>query len=194
MASGFDLDQFRSKLQSGGARPSLFEMQINFPGAVGGSRASNTARFLTKVSEIPASTVGVITVPYFGRQLKIAGDRTFATLSCTIINDEKYLVRASFEQWMAVIASHDTAVGAEALDFYQRDLMLTQLTRGKAPSAQYSFASAFPTALGSIALDWSSTDAIEDYTVEFQYQYWTSTFVPADGSNVFGRVAQRGDG
>ena len=192
MASGFDLDKFRSRLKSGGARPSLFEMQINFPGSVGGSRTSNVARFLTKVSEIPASTVGVITVPYFGRQLKIAGDRTFATLSCTIINDEKYLVRASFEQWMAVIASHDTAVGAEALDFYQRDLMLTQLTRGRAPSAQYSFASAFPTALGSIALDWSSTDAIEDYTVEFQYQYWTSDFVPADGSsNLINRLTER---
>jgi hypothetical protein len=195
MASGFDLDQFRSKLQSGGARPSLFEMQITFPSGVGGSRTSNEARFLTKVSEIPASTLGVITVPYFGRQLKIAGDRTFATLSCTIINDENYFVRSSFEQWMNIIASHDTAVGAEALDFYQRELVLTQLTRGKAPSAQYNFASAFPTGLGSIALDWSSTDAIEDYTVEFQYQYWTSNFVPADGSsNLFNRVNQRGDG
>jgi hypothetical protein len=183
MASGFDLDKFRSRLQSGGARPSLFEMQINFPVGLGGGRATDSARFLTKVSEIPGSTVGVITVPYFGRQLKIAGDRTFATLTCTIINDEAYAVRSRFEQWLSVIASHDTAYGAESLDFYQTDLELSQLKRGGARSARYNFASAFPTALGSIALDWSSTDAIEDYTVEFQYQYWTSSFVPPDGSS-----------
>jgi hypothetical protein len=180
MASGFDLDKFRSRLKSGGARPSLFEMQINFPAGLGAG-ATDKARFLTKVSEIPGSTVGVITVPYFGRQLKIAGDRTFATLSCTIINDEEYAVRGRFEQWMSVIASHDTAYGAESLEFYQTDLELSQLARGGARTARYNFASAFPTGLGSIALDWSSTDTIEDYTVEFQYQYWTSTFVQADG-------------
>jgi len=181
----FDLDQFRSRLQGGGARPSLFEMAISFPAGLRGGRASETARFLTKVSEIPGSTVGVITVPYFGRQLKIAGDRTFATLSCTIINDEAYAIRSKFEQWMNLIASHDTAYGAEALDFYQTNLELSQLTRGGARSARYNFASSFPTSLGSIALDWSSQDAIEDYTVEFQYQYWTSSFVPPDGSSEF---------
>ena len=187
----FDLDQFRSRLQSGGARPSLFEMAINFPLGLGVDRATDTARFLTKVSEIPGSTVGSITVPYFGRQLKIAGDRTFATLTCTIINDEAYAIRSKFEQWMNVIASHDTAYGAEALDSYQVDLQLSQLTRGGDRSARYNFASSFPTALGSIALDWASTDAIEDYTVEFQYQYWTSSFVAPDGtSDLFDRLTE----
>ena len=169
----FDLDSFRNKMQDGGARPSLFEMEINFPLASSGASTEN-ARFLTKVSEIPGSTVGVITVPYFGRQLKVAGDRTFATLSVTVLNDESYTLRAKFEQWMDKIARHEVSIGSTRLDFYQVDLALRQLKRSGGTSAVYNFISAFPTALGTIALDWSS-EAIEEYTVEFQYQYWTSS-------------------
>ena len=170
----FDLDSFRNKMQDGGARPSLFEMEINFPvGGPGGQNDTENARFLTKISEIPGSTVGVITVPYFGRQLKIAGDRTFATLSVTVLNDEAYALRAKFEQWMDKIARHTVSVGSTKLDFYQVDLALRQLKRSGATSAEYVFVAAFPTTLGTISLDWSS-EAIEEYTVEFQYQYWTS--------------------
>ena len=177
----FDLDSFRNKMQDGGARPSLFEMEINFPvGGPGGQNDTENARFLTKISEIPGSTVGVITVPYFGRQLKIAGDRTFATLSVTVLNDEAYELRSKFEQWMAKIAAHESSIGTRALGFYQVDLALRQLTRGGGNSATYIFAGAFPTTLGTIALDWSS-EAIEEYTVEFQYQYWTSSTLSGAG-------------
>ena len=169
----FDLDSFRSKMQDGGARPSLFEMEIIFP-LPGGGAGTNSARFLTKVSEIPGSTIGVITVPYFGRQLKIAGDRTFATLSITVLNDDEYAIRAKFEQWMQLIAHHSAALGATSLDEYQVELTLVQKTRAGLDSAIYHFRDAFPTALSTIALDWSS-EAIEEYTVEFQYQYWTSS-------------------
>jgi hypothetical protein len=171
----FDLATFRNNMAGGGARPTLFEMQILFPGGA----TDDSQRFLTKISEIPGSTVGVITVPYFGRQLKIAGDRTFATLTCTIINDENYSLRKKFEAWMRLIARHDNASGASTLNQYQTDLTLNQLQRGSAagvdmPTASYTFTGAFPTSLGTIALDWSSTDTIEEYTVEFQYQYWES--------------------
>ena len=170
----FDLETFRNSMAGGGARPTLFEMRILFPGGA----TDGSQRFLTKISEIPGSTVGVITVPYFGRQLKVAGDRTFATLSCTIINDENYSLRKKFEDWMRLIARHDNAKGASGLSEYQTDLTLNQLQRGRAvgdmPAATYAFKGAFPTSLGTIALDWSSTDTIEEYTVEFQYQYWES--------------------
>jgi len=179
MAS-FSLNDFRSRMQDGGARPNLFEMEINFPGGDGG--ATSDSRYLCKVSEIPGSTVGVIEVPFMGRKLKIAGDRTFATLSVTMINDEGFHVRGRMEQWMDTIAHHETARGATSLNSYQQQLMLTQLarsgsgSRGAAP-IRYSFVDAFPTALSTIAVDWSAVDTIEEYTVEFQYQYWTSTAV-----------------
>ena len=169
----FDLDSFRNKMQDGGARPSLFEMEIDFP-LPGRGTSTESARFLTKVSEIPGSTIGVITVPYFGRQLKIAGDRTFATLSVTVLNDEAYALRGKFEQWMDKIARHTVSVGSTKLDFYQVDLALRQLKRSGGTSAIYKFTGAFPTTISTISLDWSS-EAIEEYTVEFQYQYWTSS-------------------
>ena len=178
----FDLDSFRNKMQDGGARPSLFEMEIIFPLA-GGGTGTESARFLTKVSEIPGSTIGVITVPYFGRQLKIAGDRTFATLSVTVLNDEAYALRAKFEQWMDKIARHEVSVGATQLDFYQVDLALRQLKRSGLTSAVYKFTGAFPTTLSTISLDWSS-EAIEEYTVEFQYQYWTSSTLTQSGVDI----------
>ena len=169
----FDLDSFRNKMQDGGARPSLFEMEVNFPLSGAGVDTEN-ARFLTKISEIPGSTIGMITVPYFGRQLKIAGDRTFASLSVTVLNDEAYALRGRFEQWMDHIARHEVAVGSTRLDLYQTDLALRQLRRSGGTSAEYVFTGAWPTALGTIALDWSS-EAVEEYSVEFQYQYWTSS-------------------
>ena len=169
----FDLDTFRNKMQDGGARPSLFEMEINFPLAGSGVN-TDSARFLTKISEIPGSTIGQITVPYFGRQLKVAGDRTFAALSVTVINDEAYALRAKFEQWMDKIARHEASIGSTRLDFYQTDLGLRQMKRNGGISAEYVFVGAFPTTLGTISLDWSS-EAIEEYTVEFQYQYWNAS-------------------
>ena len=185
----FDLDSFRNKMQDGGARPSLFEMEINFPLASSGASTEN-ARFLTKISEIPGSSIGNIIVPYFGRQLKVAGDRTFAALSVTVLNDESYTLRAKFEQWMDKIARHETSVGSTQLDFYQRDLQLSQLKRSGGTSAIYNFTGSFPTTLGTISLDWSS-EAIEEYTVEFQYQYWTSSTLTQEtalGVQVVGEI------
>lgn len=164
----FNLDEFRNSMADGGARASLFDMSISFPGTGPDRRAT----FQTKVSEIPGSTVGVIEVPYYGRKLKIAGDRTFATLSCTVLNDENYRLRKKFEDWMKRIANHDNARGATRLDQYQTDLTLQQKRRNGSNAAYYFFRDAFPTSLGTIALDWSTTDTVEDYTVEFQYQYW----------------------
>jgi len=191
MAS-FSLNDFRSRMQDGGARPNLFEMEINFPG--GDGFATTDSRYLCKVSEIPGSTVGVIEVPFMGRKLKIAGDRTFATLSVTMINDEGFHVRGRMEQWLDIIAHHETARGATSLNSYQQQLMLTQLARSGdgsrgAPPIRYSFVDAFPTALSTIAVDWSTTDTIEEYTVEFQYQYWTSTAViPGSGWSISGGI------
>ena len=180
----FDLDSFRNKMQDGGARPSLFEMEIIFP-LPGGGAGTDSARFLTKVAEIPGSTIGVITVPYFGRQLKVAGDRTFATLSVTVLNDEAYALRAKFEQWMNKIARHAVSVGSTQLDFYQTDLVLHHQKRSGLTAAVYKLTGAFPTTVSTIGLDWSS-EAIEEYTVEFQYQYWTSSTLRQQNGDIDG--------
>ena len=81
------ITDFKSKLTGGGARPNLFEVELAFPGAVGVDNDTlQKARFLVKAAALPASTVAPIDVPFRGRILKIAGDRTFETWTITVIN------------------------------------------------------------------------------------------------------------
>ena len=45
------------------------------------------------------STVGMINVPFRGRELKVAGERTFENWVVTVINDEDFKLRTAFEKW-----------------------------------------------------------------------------------------------
>lgn len=173
----FNLDEFRNTLVNGGARPTLFEMELRWPaGVVTGALASNLSRFMVKGASIPASTVGNIEVPYFGRKLKVAGDRTFAPLSVTIINDENFAIRKALEEWSDRMSGHRTATsqyrGGNQSGGYTVDFTLRQLGRQGNVLRAYKFVGGFPTNLSEITLDWGTNDSIEEYTCEFQYQWW----------------------
>jgi hypothetical protein len=184
----FNLNDFRNKFVHGGARPSQFEMQIAWPdavrGAAGVSAAEADFRFLCQISEIPASTIGSIEVPYFGRKLKYAGDRTFATLTVTVLNDEDFKIRKAFEIWSQAVTAHQTTIsqfdGGNVSGSYATDGLVIQHSRNSGGSQlhAYKFVGMFPTTLGAIALDWATVDEFEKFTVEFQYQYW----LPVDGN------------
>ena len=82
-----DITKFRDKLNKGGARSNLFEVEIkDIPG--GGADVQDEIRFLVKAAEIPASNIGNIPVPFRGRVLPVAGDRTFDPWTVTIINND----------------------------------------------------------------------------------------------------------
>lgn len=173
----FNLDQFRNTLINGGARPSLFEMELRWPASVSTGRIAETlSRFMVSVSEIPASTIGTIPVSYFGRKLNYLGDRTFASLSVTIMNDENFAIRKALEEWMDRMSGHRSATsqyrgGIQSGNFVS-DLSLTQFGREGNRLRTYNFIGAFPNNLGTIGLDWSTNDSIETYTCEFTYQWW----------------------
>ena len=98
------ITDFKSKLTGGGARPNLFEVELAFPSAVGVDNDTlQKARFLVKAAALPASTVAPIDVPFRGRILKIAGDRTFETWTIKVINDTDFSIRSAFEKWMNTI-------------------------------------------------------------------------------------------
>jgi hypothetical protein len=173
----FNLDQFRTSLVNGGARPSLFEVELRWPSAVAtGALAASYSRFMVQSTAIPASTIGSIDVPYFGRKLKVAGDRTFAPLNVTIMNDENFAIRKALEEWSDRIAGHRSATsqfrGGNQNGTYTTELALTQFGRQGNRIRTYKFIGAFPTTLSEIALDWNTADTIETYTCEFSYQYW----------------------
>jgi len=196
------LEDFKARLIGGAARPNLFEVELTFPifsteGSTGDTTdqtrsVSELSRFMIKTANLPASNVGVIEVPFRGRTLKIAGDRTFDVWTVTVINDVDFSLRTAFEKWMNAINKHDDNSGLINPAQYQRDAVVKQFGRSSLSSAQssvtsptltaagdsipvlkaYKFYGIFPTAVSAIDLSYDSTDAIEEFTVDLQVQWW----------------------
>ena len=166
------VDDFKSKLKGGGARPNLFNCKLNFPAyALGDAELTS---FMCKAAALPSSSVGLITVPFRGRQLKIAGDRVFETWTVTVINDTDFSVRDAMERWMNGINSHNANTGFNDPAEYQTDLSVEQLDKDGIVLKTYNFRSCFPTNIAAIELSYETVDAVEEFTVEFQVQYWES--------------------
>ena len=164
------VDDFKSKLRGGGARPNLFKTTINFPGYADGD--TELTSFLCESAQLPGSTFGTILVPFRGRQLKMAGDRTFTDWTVTIINDTDFAVRNAMERWMNGINAHSANTGLTSPITYETDLFVEQLDREGTSIKKYNFRGAFPTDLSPIDLSYGDADAIERFQVTFAFQYF----------------------
>ena len=167
------ISDFKSKLTGGGARPNLFEVELAFPEAV---RVDNEvlekSRFLVKAAALPASTIAPIDIPFRGRILKVAGDRTFETWTITVINDVDFSIRSAFEKWMNTINKMTDATGLTNPIDYQKDAIVKQLDRDGSVLRSYKFWDIFPTNISTIDLSYETTDTIQEFTVELQVHYW----------------------
>ena len=182
------ITDFRAKLGGGGARPNLFEINLGNFGGDGTTGDWNTNvesefRFMCKASSMPTQTIGSVDVPFRGRILKVAGDRTFEPWSVTVINDEDFKVRKGFEAWTEKINALSTGVGEVDPNNYMGNGTVKQLSRSATvagdDSAQrvlheYKVQEIWPSEIGSIDLSYESSDAIEEFTVTFQIQYFES--------------------
>jgi len=166
------VDDFKSKLRGGGARANLFKATVNFPAYAGGD--VELTSFLCTAAQLPASEMGVVTVPFRGRQLKIAGDRTFGTWTVTILNDTDFNVRNAMERWMNGINAHAANTGLTNPVDYEADLIVEQLDKDGETVKTYNFRGCFPTNVSAIDVSYATTDEVENFTVEFQVQYWES--------------------
>ena len=172
-----DITKFRDKLNKGGARSNLFEVEIkDIPG--GGEDVQDEVRFLVKAAEIPASNIGNIPVPFRGRVLPVAGDRTFDPWTVTIINND-FKIRDTMEKWSNFINDMVLANGSVDPASYQKSALVKQLSReaasGDKPEVlrQYNFIGIYPNVISNIPLDYGATDQIEEFQVTFNYLYWT---------------------
>jgi hypothetical protein len=173
----FDISTFRSGgLKLGGARPNLFDVQID--GAPVQALKDTEFRLLCKIASIPSSTIGVIEVPYFGRNVKIPGNRTFDNLSVTVMNDEDFKIRNGIEQWMNSLNAHRSntsdITGAGSANNLSGSILVKHYNRSgvATQNGAWEFKSVYPVALGEIALDWGSNDTIEEFTIDFAYDFW----------------------
>lgn len=159
-----------------GVRPNMFQVDITFPDAVDADQT--LVSYMCKSAVLPASNIGVIEVPFRGRTVKIAGDRTFDNWSATFINDKEMKSRAYFEQWINQINSHKENT-ANIIDptSYGRSVVIRQLEKDNSPAGDelrsYKLWYAFPISTSAIDLAYDSNDQIEEFSVEFQYSYWT---------------------
>ena len=176
------ITDFRSRLKGGGTRANLFEVQMSFPTYLSVSDENETINdlpFMVKAAEIPASNIGNIPVPFRGRVLPIAGDRTFDPWTVTIINDTNFRLRDVMEKWSDSINDLQTAQGRTNPEDYQTKASVIQLDRlGKKPGdtirelRTYDFTGIYPNVVSSIPLDHGATDTIEEFQVTFNYLYY----------------------
>ena len=203
------LSKFQSKLQGGGARPNLFEVSIpelpdaatgSSPKAVWGSEEQEDFTIMCKAAQLPASTIASIDVPFRGRILKVAGDRTIENWTVTIINDENFNIRNAMEAWMNAIARLSNNTGATNPGSYMCDAYVYQLGRGYSgnrfskanssttdgetitPLKSYKFIDIFPVSVSSIDLSYDSSDTIEEFTVDFAVQSWFAGVKSGEGT------------
>ena len=175
-----NITEFRSRLTGGGARSNLFEVSIDFPDlAIDQRLVTDKVPFLVKAAEIPASNLGNIPVPYRGRVLPVAGDRTFDPWTVTIINDNDFIIRDAMEKWSNSINDLQTAQGTINPEVYQRSARVKQLSRqGTGPGDDekilrtYKFEGIYPNTVSSIPLDFGATDQIEEFQVTFNYLFY----------------------
>ena len=166
------ISNFKSKLTGGGTRANLFEVVLTFPDAAQPDQeVLEKSRFLVKGANLPASNVAQIDIPFRGRILKIAGDRTFDTWTVTIINDTDFAIRSAFENWMNVINRLSDNTGLVNPADYQADAYVYQLDRDGSTLRSYRFYDTFPTQVGPIELSYDA-QGIQEFTVELQVQYY----------------------
>jgi len=201
------IDSFKSKLVGGGARPNLFEVMLTFPQGVNGpidqTELDLKTRFMVKAANLPASNITPIDIPFRGRNLKIAGDRTFDVWTVTVINDTDFAIRNAMERWMNGMNNLQNATGETNPSDYQTDAYVLQLGRGGKPDntgpgqlkgpnfsddvpvlKQYKFHGIFPTNISAIELSYDQPDTIEEFTVDLQVQWWDA--LDPDGNSIFG--------
>ena len=167
------ISDFKSRLSGGGARPNLFEVELAFPDAVAiANDVLQKSRFLVKAAALPASTIAPVDIPFRGRILKVAGDRTFETWTVTVINHADFAIRSAFEKWMNAINKLDDASGITDPEQYQKDATVHQLDRDGGVLRSYKFWDIYPTNISTIDLSYETTDTIEEFTVEMQVHWW----------------------
>ena len=175
----FNIKDIRAQLTGGAARPNLFEVVMPFPSIANPGSASTKMTFTCKGAQMPGSDIGMVEVPYFGRTIKIAGNRTFAEWTTTVINDEVFVVYNAIQTWMNSINQHESNVrgaGSAPAD-YQATADVIHYGKDGAEIKRITVVNLWPSTLAPLDLDWSSNDTLEEFTCTWQYDYWQASGV-----------------
>ena len=167
------IDDFKAQLIGGGARANQFRVTITPPSGIATGLDVRRASFLCRASSLPAFTLPEIAIPFRGRNIYVAGDRTFDDpWTTTFLNDTDFALRTSLELWSNGINDLAEGTGVIAAADYQTDLTVQQLDRDDTVLKTYIFRSAYPSTISSIELSSGAADALETFDVSWRYQHF----------------------
>ena len=205
---GLNVSDMRAALTGGGSKPNLFLVDIvfpkdinlqddPFPGGFDTTKLNKACQFLVKSAQIPSSDIGIIKVPFRGRELPIPGDRTFEPMNFTLVNSGDMYVRAAFEAWSRGINAFtentskmkysDCTNGGSS---FLTNMTISQLSRDgiqatKTPqnpqkpgvnnetvTRRYRLYDCWCSSVSGIALDYSANDQISESNIVVQYSYF----------------------
>ena len=175
-----NIDAFKASLIGGGARANQFTVYMQYPTGITTGLAGNLPRtnFLVRSASLPGMTLGEIALPFRGRTIYIAGDRTFDEVwTTTFLNDTDFMIRTAMERWSNGINDLKNATGVTNPSAYEVDLTVIQKDRDDKTLKTYIFKSAWPTSITSIPLTSESADAIEEFDVTWRYQHFEASGV-----------------
>lgn len=190
----FSVSKFRAALGTG-SRPNLFKVVVTPPRSTGYTDVSQF-EFLCRSGSLPSATLGTIEIPMNGgRRLKLGGDRTFAEWTSTVLNDEDFKIRSVMEQWQndivkinyditSSLGNRSASTGLDNTDGLYGTVMIYQLKEdgSSSVSGSYRLVNCWPSDISQIDLSYDTTDAVEDFTVTWTYDYFENGF-SADGDN-----------
>ena len=167
-----NINEFKSRLSGGGARANQFKVTMVWPGYASVGGETSDMSYLCTATSLPGQTLGTVSVPFRGRVLNLAGDRTFSPWSVTVLNDTNFKIYRAFERWMNGINNMTDNEGIANPADYQVDGFIDQLDRNGSTLKSYTYRGLFPTNLASIALNYSDNDKIEEFDVTFAIQFF----------------------
>jgi hypothetical protein len=168
-----NIDDFKANLIGGGARANQFRVTITPPPGIAIGLDVRRASFLVTASQLPASTLGEIPVPFRGRNIYVTGDRPAPEpWTTTFYNDTDFMVRNAMERWHNGINDFANNTGVTAAADYQTDLFVEQLDRDDTVLKSYIFRSAYPTGIAAIDLTSEEAGALETFEVTWRYQHF----------------------
>ena len=174
-----NINDFKAKLAGGGARANQFKVTMPFPGYAQVGGEIEDLAFLCRSTTIPAMNVGVVEVPFRGRNVFYPGDRPDpGDWTTTFYNDTDFMIRNAMERWSNGINDFANNTGLTNPADFQTDLQVEQLDRDDTILKTYILRNCFPTSIAEIALDMSANDAIETFGVTWKY-----THLEASGVN-----------
>lgn len=169
-----DISAFKAQMKTGGARSNAFKCIITPPQGIvsGAALAGSKIEFMAKAASLPDASLAPVEIMYRGRPVKFAGERTFSPWTITLYNDNDFIVRNAFEEWIDSISNANSTNGTLLPSAYQVDMEVYQMDRNDQMLKKYIFRDAFPVNVSDIPLSWDANNQIQEYSVTFEYNFW----------------------